>query len=119
MDGHAECIRALIDPAGLSWTCRADSSSLTGTRPVPFRSARHGGLVRAGGGPDATVFNRRISPATQRQALTMALLAVAIVALPTLWMTALSPFSDLAAGHPEPPAGPGPPKVSRTYSSRH
>ncbi|MFD2794115.1 TrkH family potassium uptake protein [Promicromonospora vindobonensis] len=45
------------------------------------------------GDPDATVFDRRISPATQRQALTLALLAVAIVVLPTLWMTALSPFT--------------------------
>jgi potassium uptake TrkH family protein len=45
------------------------------------------------GDPDATVFDRRISPATQRQALTLALLAVAIVVLPTLWMTALSPFN--------------------------
>jgi potassium uptake TrkH family protein len=45
------------------------------------------------GDPDATVFDRRISPATQRQALTLALLAVAIVVLPTLWITALSPFT--------------------------
>ncbi|GAA4713436.1 potassium transporter TrkG [Promicromonospora umidemergens] len=45
------------------------------------------------GDPDATVFDRRISPATQRQALTLALLGVAIVVLPTLWMTALSPFT--------------------------
>lgn len=45
------------------------------------------------GDPDATVFDRRISLATQRQALTLALLAVAIVVLPTLWMTALSPFT--------------------------
>lgn len=45
------------------------------------------------GDPDVTVFDRRISPATQRQALTLALLAVAIVVLPTLWMTALSPFT--------------------------
>ncbi|MFJ3407634.1 TrkH family potassium uptake protein [Promicromonospora sp. NPDC090134] len=45
------------------------------------------------GDPDATVFDRRISLATQRQALTLALLSVAIVVLPTLWMTALSPFT--------------------------
>lgn len=45
------------------------------------------------GDPDAVVFDRRISQATQRQALTLALLAVAIVVLPTLWMTALSPFT--------------------------
>lgn len=45
------------------------------------------------GDPDATVFDRRISPATQRQAITVALLAVAIVVLPTLWITALSPFT--------------------------
>lgn len=45
------------------------------------------------GDPDVTVFDRRISPSTQRQALTLALLAVAIVVLPTLWMTALSPFT--------------------------
>jgi len=45
------------------------------------------------GDPDVTVFDRRISHATQRQALTLALLAVAIVVLPTLWMTALSPFT--------------------------
>ncbi|MFC8796127.1 TrkH family potassium uptake protein [Promicromonospora sp. NPDC057138] len=45
------------------------------------------------GDPDASAFDRRISPATQRQALTLALLAVAIVVLPTLWMTALSPFT--------------------------
>ena len=45
------------------------------------------------GDPDATVFDRRIAPSTQRQALTLALLAVAIVVLPTLWMTALSPFT--------------------------
>jgi trk system potassium uptake protein TrkH len=44
------------------------------------------------GDPDASLFDRRISPATQRQALTLALLAVAIVVLPSLWMTALSPF---------------------------
>ncbi|MFC8797177.1 TrkH family potassium uptake protein [Promicromonospora sp. NPDC057138] len=44
------------------------------------------------GDPDASVFDRRISLATQRQALTVALLAVAIVVLPSLWMTALSPF---------------------------
>lgn len=45
------------------------------------------------GDPDATAFDRRIAPATQRQALTLALLAVAIVVLPTLWMTALSPYA--------------------------
>lgn len=45
------------------------------------------------GDPDATLFDRRISLATQRQALTLALLAVAIVVLPTLWITALSPFT--------------------------
>ncbi|GHH73388.1 potassium transporter Trk [Promicromonospora soli] len=45
------------------------------------------------GDPDATLFDRRISPATQREALTVALLAVAIVVLPTLWITALSPFT--------------------------
>jgi potassium uptake TrkH family protein len=45
------------------------------------------------GDPDAALFDRRISPATQRQALTLALLAVAIVVLPTLWITALSPFT--------------------------
>ena len=45
------------------------------------------------GDPDATLFDRRISQATQRQALTLALLAVAIVVLPTLWITALSPFT--------------------------
>lgn len=45
------------------------------------------------GDPDATVFDRRISVATQRQALTLALLSVAIVVLPTLWITALSPFT--------------------------
>ena len=44
------------------------------------------------GEPDANLFDRRISAATQRQALTVALLAVAIVVLPTLWITALSPF---------------------------
>ncbi|MDR7383212.1 TrkH family potassium uptake protein [Promicromonospora iranensis] len=45
------------------------------------------------GEPDANLFDRRISAATQRQALTVALLAVAIVVLPTLWITALSPFN--------------------------
>lgn len=45
------------------------------------------------GEQDANLFDRRISPATQRQALTVALLAVAIVVLPTLWMTAFSPFT--------------------------
>ncbi|MCP2267180.1 TrkH family potassium uptake protein [Promicromonospora thailandica] len=45
------------------------------------------------GEPDANLFDRRISPSTQRHALTVALLAVAIVVLPTLWMTALSPFT--------------------------
>ncbi len=45
------------------------------------------------GDPDAVVFDRRISPDTQRQALTLALLSVAIVVVPTLWMTALSPFT--------------------------
>ncbi|MFI2486104.1 TrkH family potassium uptake protein [Promicromonospora kroppenstedtii] len=44
------------------------------------------------GDPDADAFDRRISAATQRQALSVALLAVAIVVLPSLWMTALSPF---------------------------
>lgn len=44
------------------------------------------------GDPDASAFDRRISLATQRQALTLALLAVAMVVLPSLWMTALSPF---------------------------
>ena len=44
------------------------------------------------GDPDASVFDRRISLATQRQALTLALLAVATVVLPSLLMTALSPF---------------------------
>lgn len=45
------------------------------------------------GDPDAVVFDRRISQGTQRQALTLALLSVAIVVLPTLWITALSPFT--------------------------
>lgn len=45
------------------------------------------------GEQDANLVDRRISPATQRQALTVALLAVAIVVLPTLWMTAFSPFT--------------------------
>lgn len=45
------------------------------------------------GEPDANLFDRRITTATQRQALTVALLAVAIVVLPTLWITALSPFN--------------------------
>jgi Trk-type K+ transport system membrane component len=45
------------------------------------------------GDPDAVAFDRRISQATQRQALTLALLSVAIVVLPTLWITALSPFT--------------------------
>lgn len=45
------------------------------------------------GDPDADAFDRRIAVATQRQALTLALLAVAIVVLPTLWITALSPFT--------------------------
>jgi potassium uptake TrkH family protein len=45
------------------------------------------------GEPDGNLFDRRISAATQRQALTVALLAVAIVVLPTLWITALSPFN--------------------------
>ncbi|WP_454850363.1 TrkH family potassium uptake protein [Promicromonospora soli] len=45
------------------------------------------------GEPDANLFDRRITTATQRQALSVALLAVAIVVLPTLWMTALSPFN--------------------------
>ncbi|MFD2025277.1 TrkH family potassium uptake protein [Promicromonospora aerolata] len=44
------------------------------------------------GEPDANLFDRRISQGTQRQALTVALLAVAIVVLPTLWMTATSRF---------------------------
>lgn len=45
------------------------------------------------GEKDVNVFDRRISPGTQRQALTVALLGVAIIVLPTLWITATSPIS--------------------------
>ncbi|MGF0115438.1 TrkH family potassium uptake protein [Promicromonospora sp. Marseille-Q5078] len=39
------------------------------------------------GDPDATVFDRRLTPGTQRQALTVALVGVAAVVLPTLAIT--------------------------------
>ncbi|WP_125778346.1 TrkH family potassium uptake protein [Antribacter gilvus] len=46
------------------------------------------------GDPDATVSDRRITLATQRQALTVALLGVAIVILPALFITTSSPFTS-------------------------
>jgi trk system potassium uptake protein len=44
------------------------------------------------GDPDVTAFDRRVSPATQRQAVSVALLGVAVVLVPTLAITATSPF---------------------------
>lgn len=44
------------------------------------------------GGPDVNAFDRRIAPATQRQAVTVALLGVAAVVVPTLVKTATTPF---------------------------
>ncbi|OLT53430.1 ATPase [Cellulosimicrobium sp. CUA-896] len=44
------------------------------------------------GDPDVTAFDRRVSPATQRQAVSVALLGVAAVLAPTLVITATSPF---------------------------
>nr|WP_253181893.1 potassium transporter TrkG [Cellulosimicrobium cellulans] len=44
------------------------------------------------GDPDVTAFDRRVSPATQRQAVSVALLGVAAVLVPTLVITATSPF---------------------------
>ncbi|MFC8922535.1 TrkH family potassium uptake protein [Cellulosimicrobium sp. NPDC057127] len=43
------------------------------------------------GDPDVTAFDRRVSPATQRQAVSVALLGVAAVLAPTLVITATSP----------------------------
>ncbi|RPF23351.1 TrkH family potassium uptake protein [Myceligenerans xiligouense] len=43
------------------------------------------------GEQDVNVFDRRITPGTQRQALTVALLGVAIIIVPTLWITASTP----------------------------
>lgn len=43
------------------------------------------------GDPDVTAFDRRVSPATQRQAVSVALLGVAVVLVPTLVVTATSP----------------------------
>ncbi|MBL0886714.1 TrkH family potassium uptake protein [Myceligenerans sp. I2] len=48
------------------------------------------------GEPDANIFDRRIAPATQRQALTVALLGVAIIIVPTLWITATTPGISVA-----------------------
>lgn len=48
------------------------------------------------GEPDANAFDRRIAPATQRQALTVALLGVAIIIVPTLWITATTPRTAVA-----------------------
>lgn len=48
------------------------------------------------GEPDANVFDRRIAPGTQRQALTVALLGVAIIVVPTLWITASTPNISVA-----------------------
>lgn len=44
------------------------------------------------GDPDVTVVDYRLSPATQRQALSIALLSVAIVIVPTIVITATSRF---------------------------
>ncbi|MCB7136238.1 TrkH family potassium uptake protein [Cellulosimicrobium marinum] len=44
------------------------------------------------GDPDVTAFDRRVAPATQRQAVSVALLGVAAVLVPTLVITATSPF---------------------------
>ena len=44
------------------------------------------------GDPDVTVARRRVGAGTQRQALTVALLGIAAVVLPTIWITATSPF---------------------------
>ncbi|WP_307844663.1 TrkH family potassium uptake protein [Actinotalea solisilvae] len=45
------------------------------------------------GDPDATILDRRMTPAVQRQALAVALLSVAAVIIPTLVMTATSDLS--------------------------
>jgi potassium uptake TrkH family protein len=45
------------------------------------------------GDPDVTAFDRRIATSTQRQALTVALLSVAVVVLPTVVIAMWSPFS--------------------------
>ncbi|RXR25339.1 TrkH family potassium uptake protein [Oerskovia turbata] len=44
------------------------------------------------GDPDVTVLDHRLSPATQRQAVSIALLSIAIVIVPTIIITATSPF---------------------------
>lgn len=45
------------------------------------------------GDPDATIFDRRMTPAVQRQALSVALLSVAAVIVPTLVITTTSEFT--------------------------